>query len=108
MSVCCRYLADLYTVYRPTGDSKDPCCSQEAHRCADFESRRDEIIKELVEAAETTGFFTLVDHGISIEEINAQFALSREYFNLPQEVKCKIPHDIKTNNGWEYKVRNNY
>ncbi|KAH8675237.1 leucoanthocyanidin dioxygenase [Ilyonectria robusta] len=68
-----------------------------------FESRRDEIIKELLAAAETAGFFTLVDHGISIEEINAQFALSREYFNLPQEVKGRIPHDIKTNNGWEYK-----
>lgn len=30
----------------------------------------------------------------------------REYFNLSQEVKGRIPHDIKTNNGWEYKVRN--
>ena len=70
----------------------------------DFESRKEEITKELVEAAETAGFFTLVDHGITIDEIEAQFALSKKFFDLPQEVKAKIPHDIKTNNGWEYKV----
>ncbi|KAJ4375342.1 hypothetical protein N0V83_002428 [Neocucurbitaria cava] len=71
----------------------------------DFETRKDEIITQLVEAAETAGFFTLIDHGITVEEINAQFALSETYFALPDEVKRKIPHDIKTNNGWEYKAQ---
>lgn len=58
-----------------------------------------------MEACEYAGFLTLVDHGITREEIDAQFALSKSYFNLPLDVKAKIPHDVKTNNGWEYKVR---
>ncbi|KAJ5580008.1 leucoanthocyanidin dioxygenase [Penicillium hispanicum] len=69
----------------------------------DFESRREEITQHLVEAAQTAGFFTIIDHEISIDEINAQFALSKAYFDLPKEIKARIPHSIQTNNGWEYK-----
>ncbi|KAF2642454.1 Clavaminate synthase-like protein [Massarina eburnea CBS 473.64] len=68
-----------------------------------FDTRKDEITQQLVEAAEKTGFFTLVDHGITIDDINSQFAKSEAYFALPHEVKARIPHDIRTNNGWEYK-----
>jgi isopenicillin N synthase-like dioxygenase len=46
----------------------------------------------------------LVDHDISKEEIEAQFAISRAFFDLPAEVKAKTPHDNISNNGWEYKV----
>ncbi len=56
-------------------------------------------------AAETAGFLTLVDHGISVEEIEAQFSISRAFFDLPKEAKGKTPHSTVTNNGWEYKVR---
>jgi hypothetical protein len=35
----------------------------------DFESRVDEITAQLVHAAETDGFFGLINHGISEEEI---------------------------------------
>ena len=72
---------------------------------SDYESRKEEITKQLVEAAEFAGFFTLVDHGITVEEIESQFAISKRFFNLPSEFKSKTPHDTKTNNGWEYKVR---
>lgn len=75
---------------------------------SDFESRKEEIIQKLLEASETIGFFSLVDHGITIDEINAQFELSKKYFDLPPEVKGRIPHAIETNNGWEYKVRHAY
>lgn len=50
------------------------------------------------------GFFSLIDHDITVDEINAQFELSKAFFALPQEVKARIPHRIETNNGWEYKV----
>lgn len=60
----------------------------------------------MVDAAETAGFLTLVDHGITVAEIEKQFALSKEFFDLPAEVKGKTPHDNKSNNGWEYKVYN--
>ena len=70
----------------------------------DFESRKHEITRELMEAAETVGFLSLVDHGITVDEINAQFELSRNFFSLPHEIKGQIPHSIEDNNGWEYKV----
>jgi len=57
-----------------------------------------------VEAAEYAGFLTLVDHDITVAEIEAQFALSKKFFDLPTEVKEKNPHSVKDNNGWEFKV----
>ncbi|KGO48630.1 Oxoglutarate/iron-dependent dioxygenase [Penicillium expansum] len=71
----------------------------------DFDERKEEIISQLLNAAEYAGFFTLVDHGISKEEIEAQFAISKAFFDLPPEDKAKTPHDPKTNNGWEYKAQ---
>ncbi|PYI00612.1 iron/ascorbate family oxidoreductase [Aspergillus sclerotiicarbonarius CBS 121057] len=71
----------------------------------DFDQRREEITTQLIHAAEYAGFFTLVDHGISKEEIEAQFAISKKFFDLPVETKAKVPHDPKTNNGWEYKAQ---
>lgn len=70
----------------------------------DFNNRKDEIREQLVHAAETAGFLTLVDHGISVEEIEAQFAISKSFFGLPKETKGRTPHSTETNNGWEYKV----
>ena len=71
----------------------------------DFDNRKDEIREQLIRAAETAGFLTLVDHGISAEEIEAQFSISKAFFALPKETKGKTPHSTVTNNGWEYKVR---
>ncbi|CAI7629741.1 unnamed protein product [Penicillium glandicola] len=71
----------------------------------DFDNRKEEITAQLVEAAETAGFLTLVDHGITIEEIEKQFAISKTFFELPAEVKGKTPHSRETNNGWEYKAQ---
>ncbi|KIX03822.1 uncharacterized protein Z518_07375 [Rhinocladiella mackenziei CBS 650.93] len=68
----------------------------------DFDSRKDEITRQLVDAAEHAGFFTLVEHGLSVEEIESQFSISKKFFGLPAEVKGRTPHDTKTNNGWEY------
>lgn len=71
----------------------------------DFDNRKQEIIAQLVDAAENSGFLTLVDHGITIEEIQAQFALSKTFFNLPPETKVKTKFDSTTSLGYEYKVR---
>ncbi|GKZ35528.1 hypothetical protein AbraIFM66950_006190 [Aspergillus brasiliensis] len=71
----------------------------------DFEERKDEITEQLVHAAETAGFLTLVDHGITVEEIERQFAISKSFFDLPADVKGKTPHSNVTNNGWEYKAQ---
>ena len=70
----------------------------------DYDNRRKEVDSQLVAAAENSGFFTIVDHGISVEEIEAMFALSKSFFDLPEEVKAKNAYSVATNNGWEYKV----
>lgn len=71
----------------------------------DFDKRKTEITQQLLDAAETAGFLTLIDHGITVEEIDRQFAISKAFFDLPAEVKGKTPHSTKTNNGWEYKAQ---
>jgi hypothetical protein len=71
----------------------------------DYEHRKDEIREQLVSAAEGAGFLTLIDHGITIEEIEAQFALSRKFFELPLEIKKQNPHNVETNNGYEFKAQ---
>ncbi|KAK1507145.1 2OG-Fe(II)oxygenase superfamily protein [Colletotrichum abscissum] len=71
----------------------------------DFESRKKVITEELVQAAEFAGFFILVDHGITVDEIEAQFAISKAFFDLPTVTKAKTSHDTNTNNGWEYKAQ---
>jgi hypothetical protein len=83
-----------------------PHAAKPTDNVLDFEQRKDEITAQLIEAAEYAGFFTLIDHDISKEEIEAQFSISKAFFDLPADVKGKTPHDTKTNNGWEYKVRN--
>lgn len=47
----------------------------------DFDSRVDEITKELVDAAENHGFFCIVDHGISRGSIDRIFDQSSRFFN---------------------------
>lgn len=71
----------------------------------DFNNRKDEITQQLLKAAEGAGFLTLVDHGITVQEIEKQFAISKAFFDLPPEIKGKTPHDTKSNNGWEYKAQ---
>lgn len=68
----------------------------------DFESRIDEITADLCHASENVGFFALVDHGITQDEIDLMFATSEQFFALPNEVKATVPWSNK-NVGWEFK-----
>ncbi|WVQ86194.1 hypothetical protein IAT38_008362 [Cryptococcus sp. DSM 104549] len=70
-----------------------------------FEKRSDEIRAQLVDAAEHAGFFTLVDHGLSKEQIEEQFKLSKSFFDLDQKIKAQTPHKFKTNTGWEFRAQ---
>ncbi|KAJ8613214.1 hypothetical protein MRB53_037080 [Persea americana] len=67
----------------------------------DFDKRRSEILQELVEAATGPGFFIVVDHGLSVEEINHMFGLSQKYFALPDDIKAKNAFVREKNVGWE-------
>ncbi|KAI1376532.1 Clavaminate synthase-like protein [Hypoxylon crocopeplum] len=66
----------------------------------DFNSRIGVITAELIAAAETDGFFALVDHGISEAEIETQFAAAERFFALPDAVKAQVPFTHR-NTGWE-------
>jgi isopenicillin N synthase-like dioxygenase len=67
-----------------------------------FQGRVDEITAELCDAAENVGFFAIVDHGISAEEIDAMFQVSESFFRLPSAVKATVPWNPQ-NVGWEDK-----
>ncbi|GAW12721.1 hypothetical protein ANO14919_020910 [Xylariales sp. No.14919] len=66
----------------------------------DFDTRIDTITAELVAAAETDGFFAVVEHGISWREISAQFRQAERFFALPDAVKSTVPFG-RQNTGWE-------
>jgi isopenicillin N synthase-like dioxygenase len=66
----------------------------------DFSNRIDEITSELVRAAETDGFFGLVNHGIPTSDIDKMFAASESFFALPDNTKATVPFTTK-NAGWE-------
>ncbi|SPO28686.1 probable fatty alcohol oxidase [Ustilago trichophora] len=83
------------TAFETDDQSTVPCISLH-----DFEERRAEIIDQLMDASTRTGFFTLSNHGISPEQIQDAFALSQEFFALPDKVKAKTPLNGK-NMGWE-------
>ncbi|KAL1888870.1 hypothetical protein Sste5346_009254 [Sporothrix stenoceras] len=68
----------------------------------DFENRIDEITAELCDAAENVGFFALVGHDITEEEVDSIFDTSESFFALPDEVKATVPWNNK-NVGWEKK-----
>ena len=67
----------------------------------DFDSRVDEITAQLVDAAENEGFFCIVDHGISREQVDDMFDNSAAFFNLTDESKATVPFSPVHNAGWE-------
>jgi isopenicillin N synthase-like dioxygenase len=67
---------------------------------ADFDNRIDTITAELIDAAKNVGFFTLIDHGISKEDIESIFSKSKSFFDLPDDAKATVPWN-SNNVGWE-------
>ncbi|SEO47901.1 isopenicillin N synthase family dioxygenase [Trujillonella endophytica] len=70
---------------------------------AGLPGRRAEIAAQLWAAATDIGFFQVVDHGITAEEIDVAFAAAQAFFALPAEVKARRPLDRALNAGWESK-----
>jgi isopenicillin N synthase-like dioxygenase len=68
---------------------------------SDFSNRVDEITFQLIQAAETDGFFGIIDHGIPVSTIDNMFATSEAFFSLPDTTKATIPFSPINNVGWE-------
>jgi isopenicillin N synthase-like dioxygenase len=66
-----------------------------------FDSRIDDITKELIDASENDGFFCIADHGISPEVVDNMFNNSARFFSLPDEVKSHVPFNPGNNAGYE-------
>ena len=67
----------------------------------DFDARREEITNELWDAATASGFFQIINHGLSVDEIEQAFALTEAFFALPKADKAKLPLLPGSNAGWE-------
>lgn len=68
---------------------------------SDFDSRIEEITKQLINASENDGFFCVVDHGIAPQRVERMFADSARFFSLPDEVKTLVPFNPQNNAGYE-------
>ncbi|KAH7084610.1 hypothetical protein BKA63DRAFT_457646 [Paraphoma chrysanthemicola] len=66
----------------------------------DFENRVDEISAQICSAAENVGFFGIVNHGLSEDEVQSMFQVSESFFNLPDSAKATVPWSPQ-NVGWE-------
>jgi isopenicillin N synthase-like dioxygenase len=51
---------------------------------------KEKLAAQLKEAIHTIGFFYLVNHGYTQEEVDQQFALASDIFQLPMEEKMKV------------------
>ncbi|KAK8253660.1 hypothetical protein IWZ00DRAFT_522793 [Phyllosticta capitalensis] len=60
-----------------------------------------QLVDQLRYAAQHVGFFYVKNFGISQEEVDRQFALGREFYDLPLEEKLKY-HNIKDLESGEY------
>lgn len=72
---------------------------------SDFDSRKAEITEQLWSAATDIGFFQVVNHGISSEEITRAFDMSKAFFALPDAVKARHPLKRAFNAGWESRAQ---
>lgn len=70
---------------------------------SNFEKRRDEIKKQLFDAAINDGFFSLYGQDSpSKAEILEMFELEKQFFAQPMQTKMKIKHEKIKNTGYEY------
>ncbi|TGZ80590.1 Clavaminate synthase-like protein, partial [Ascodesmis nigricans] len=70
----------------------------------DFASRRAEIGRQIISAAENDGFFVLYNQASpSVSEIEEIFKYSKSFFALPHSEKSQTPHVPQLNTGWEHR-----
>ncbi|KAI1080377.1 Clavaminate synthase-like protein [Whalleya microplaca] len=62
---------------------------------------KQELVKQLDHAVRNVGFFYVKNFNISQEEVDRQFALGREFYNLPLEEKLKF-HNARDLESGEY------
>lgn len=56
---------------------------------------KDRLSKQLFDAVQNIGFFYVINFGLSQDEVDRQFAIGKELFNLPMEEKMKFRADLE-------------
>lgn len=70
----------------------------------DYEARKSIIQTQIIEAAENSGFFILVNQASpSVSEIEEVFDITQSFFALPESIKAETPFIRTENAGWESK-----
>ena len=59
------------------------------------------IVEDVKTACKTTGFFSLIGHGVSKELQTKLFAAAEKLFALPLEEKKTLKHAVMKNRGYE-------
>lgn len=59
------------------------------------------IIEDVRQACVTTGFFSLVGHGVPKELRDRLFTAAEKLFSLPLEEKKSLKHSVMKNRGYE-------
>lgn len=70
---------------------------------SNFDERKFEIAEQLWDAATDIGFFQVANHGIPLNQIQSTFAMTEQFFKLPDSVKAQYP--LSRNAGWESKAQ---
>ena len=58
----------------------------------DIKNRDEKTIHELSLALTSHGFFTITDHGISDEILTESYKLSKDFFDLDENIKLSLIH----------------
>ena len=60
---------------------------------------KEALAKQLFEAIQNIGFFYIINFGLSQEQVDHQFAIGKNHFELPTEEKIKYRADLE-NGGY--------
>ncbi len=71
----------------------------------DLGSNRDDIDRQIWDAAADLGFFQVSGHGIPMAAIDDAFERAQAFFALPVDAKAKRSMPTGTNSGWESKTQ---
>ena len=68
---------------------------------SDFDNAggKERLAKQLFDAVQNIGFFYVIGFGLSQDEVDHQFAIGKEFFNLPMEEKLRFRADLE-NGGY--------
>jgi isopenicillin N synthase-like dioxygenase len=72
---------------------------------SDFDQRKSEIADQLWQAGVDIGFFQLENHGIDLTAVREAFAMTEQFFSLPDAVKGQYPLQKANNAGWETRAQ---